>query len=292
VIIGIVGLGRMGASLGKALAQAGVPVQGFDLSSEARERARALGIVVHESLADLAASCDAVATSLPTAAAVRSVVFDLGDAMPEGALVIETSTSGPTFAHAASERLARRGVRFVDCPVSGKAPELAILVGGTPGVLGEAEAVLEHAAASIVHLGALGAGYSVKLLQQYMKYARFLVAAEALTFAAHEGLDIEATVEALSAGTGAQPGLASAEEYFLQDAAAVLRRAPVSTISKDVELAREMFSDAGFHSPSFDSLAEFFLAADSDDMHDRPYPEVIDLLPHFRFAQESRHDHR
>jgi 3-hydroxyisobutyrate dehydrogenase-like beta-hydroxyacid dehydrogenase len=225
-----------------------------------------------------------VATSLPTAAAVRSVVCDLGDAMPEGALVIETSTSGPTFANAASARLARRGVRFVDCPVSGKAPELPILVGGTPGVPGEAEAVLEHAAASIVRLGVLGAGNSVKLLQQYVKYARFLVAAEALTFAAHEGLDIEATVEVLSAGTGAQPGL--------QDAAALLRRAPVSTISKDVELARAMFSDAGFHSQSFDSLAEFFLAADSDDMHDRPYPEVIDLLPHFRFAQESRHDHR
>ena len=176
--------------------------------------------------------------------------------------------------------------------MSGKAPELPILVGGTPGVPGEAEAVLEHAAASIVRLGVLGAGNSVKLLQQYVKYARFLVAAEALTFAAHEGLDIEATVEVLSAGTGAQPGLASAEEYFLQDAAALLRRAPVSTISKDVELARAMFSDAGFHSQSFDSLAEFFLAADSDDMHDRPYPEVIDLLPHFRFAQESRHDHR
>jgi 3-hydroxyisobutyrate dehydrogenase-like beta-hydroxyacid dehydrogenase len=226
-------------------------------------------------------------TSLPTESAVRSVVTALGERLRPGATVVETSTCGPRLAHACAATLAQRGVRFVDCPVSGRAPELTLLVGGPEGVLGAAEPILRHAATSVVHLGATGAGYGVKLLQQYVKYARFLVAAEALTFAERLGLDVPATVAALSAGTGALPGLASAEEPFLHDDAAVARRAPAATIAKDVALTRAMFEDAGFDSPSFRALAQLFLSPEVDAMRDRPYPEVVDLLPAFRFDEET-----
>jgi 3-hydroxyisobutyrate dehydrogenase-like beta-hydroxyacid dehydrogenase len=165
---------------------------------------------------------------------------------------------------------------------------LTILVGGEQGVLGDAADVLELAASAIVYLGRPGDGYTAKLLQQYVKYARFLVAAEALTFAQHEAMDLSATLAALQAGTGALPGLGSAEDYFLGDGPAVAARAPVSTITKDLELTRTMFVEAGFRSPSFESLAEFFLAADSEALHDRPYPEVVGLLEAFRYSQEAR----
>lgn len=290
--LGVVGLGRMGRSFAVALVESRAVVHGFDTDSEARSRSADRGVVVHDELGSLAAECQAVVTSLPTTTAVRSVVGVLGDIMDHGSLVIETSTSSPAFAEVASRRLAERGVRFVDAPVSGKAPELAIMVGGEEGVLGEAGAILELAAARVVHLGRLGGGYAVKLLQQYVKYARFLVAAEALTFAQREGLDIGATIDALLAGTGGLPGLATAEDYFGGDPSAIAARGPVSTISKDMELARTMFAEAGFRSPSFDALCGFFLAADRDELHDRPYPEVIDLLPGLRYPRTGPHDDR
>ena len=283
--LGIVGLGRMGASLGAALVEAGVAVHGHDRSAAAREAARGRGLSVHDDLAALA-RCDAVVTSLPSPEAVRDVVATLGTLLRPGARVIETSTCAPGLAHACAAELAEREVSFVDCPVSGKAPELTLLVGGTAGALGDAEPLLRHAAGTVVHLGRTGAGYAVKLLHQYLKYARFLVAAEALTFAEHEGLDLEATLAALRAGTAALPGLASAEEYFEHDADAVARRAPAATIAKDVALTAAMFAEAGFASPSFDALAALFL--DPAVRSERPYPEVIDLLPALRFDQESR----
>lgn len=277
----------MGAALASALMEADIQVAGFDISPEARESAERQGIRVLEEFADVAHNSDVVLTSLPTVSAARQVVFDLGAQLPEGALLIETSTCSPAFARDAAARLAERGVRFVDCPVSGKPPHTSMLVGGDEGIFGDAAPLVGQLAANISYLGTIGAGYGVKLLQQYVKYARFLVAAEALSFAEHEGLDIPETVRALSSGTGARPGLATAEEYFLRDVDAIASHAPVATIAKDIELTRTMFLDAGFESPSFSALAEFFLTVDAGDHTGRPYPEAIDLLADFRFTTES-----
>lgn len=282
-----VGLGRMGTALAGALVDADTPVNGFDISPDARARAEQRGIRVLENFDDIARNSDLVLTSLPTVSVARRVVFDLGAQLREGALLVETSTCAPTFARVAAARLAERGVRFVDCPVSGKPPRTAMLVGGAHGVFGEAEPLMEQLAANISYLGTAGAGYGVKLLQQYVKYARFLVASEALTFAEHEGLDMPETVRALSSGTGALPGLATAEEYFLHDLDGIASHAPVATIAKDVELTRTMFADAGFKSPSFSAIAEFFLTVDASDHRSRPYPEAIELLADFRFTTEG-----
>lgn len=288
----IVGLGRMGSSLARALVQADVQVNGFDISSRAREDAQQLGVRTFDDLTEAAARSDVVLASLPTVVAAREVVLELGQRLNPGALVIETSTCAPAFAREATACLGARGVRFVDCPVSGKPPTMTMLVGGPAGVLGDAEKALSVAVATMIHLGTSGAGYGTKLLQQYVKYARFLVAAEALTFAENQGLDVPETIRALTAGTGARPGLATAEEYFLDDADAIASHAPVATIAKDVELTRTMFRDAGFDSPSFTALAEFFLAANAGEVSGRPYPEVIELLSAIRFDDGTSPEER
>lgn len=281
----VVGLGRMGSALATALVASGDAVAGFDISVDARERAHAAGVEVADSLPGAIAAADVVVTSLPTSATVREVVGELAGLMPAGSMLLEMSTCAPAFATQASTLLARRGITFVDCPVSGKPPAMTMLVGGADGVLGEAEQVLGAAVSTLIHLGRLGGGYEAKLLQQYVKYARFLVGAEALAFARERGLDVAQTARALASGTGGRPGLATAEEHFLGDAAAVAAHAPTSTIVKDVELTRAMFAEAGFASPSFSALADFFLAAADRGMVDRPYPEVVDLLPGFRFSK-------
>jgi 3-hydroxyisobutyrate dehydrogenase-like beta-hydroxyacid dehydrogenase len=281
----VVGLGRMGGALACALVASGADVAGFDLSEEARGRAASAGVDVAMSLAAAVADADVVITSLPTSASVREVVDELAGLMPAGSMLLETSTCSPSFATYASALLAPGGITFLDCPVSGKPPVMTMLVGAAPGGLGEVEQVVGAAVSTLIPLGRLGAGYEVKLLQQYVKYARFLVGAEALAFAQAQGLDVAQTARALMSGTGGRPGLATAEEHFLGDAAAVASHAPTSTIVKDVELTRVMFQHAGFSSPTFSALAEFFLSAADHGMTDRPYPEVVDLLPGFRFSK-------
>lgn len=280
--LGIVGLGRMGSSLARALRAEGATVQGFDLDAAVRSSVRAEGVTVHESLASLAEACPVIVTSLPTTDAVRSAVTELARHLRSGGLLLETSTCEPALADELAEVLAADGSTFIDCPVSRKAPEMTLLVGGPAGTLGETGLVLERVSREVVYCGALGGGYRVKLLNQFLKYARFLVASEALTFAQLSGLDLEAVIRGLSSGTGADAGLATAEEIFGEDAEAVARHAPLSTIVKDVELARVMFSRDGFASPSFEALAEFFLAAGAGATNDLPYPEAARLLTAFR----------
>jgi 3-hydroxyisobutyrate dehydrogenase-like beta-hydroxyacid dehydrogenase len=286
--LAIVGLGRMGASLARALGTEGVSVHGFDTDPGARATAAAAGVTVHESLGSLAAASGLVVTSLPTTEAVRDAVSSLAAVVRPGALVVETSTCGPDLAEELAALLTAAGSAFVDAPVSRKAPEMTLLVGGAPGVLGEAGPLLERVSREIIYCGALGGGYRVKLLNQFLKYARFLVASEALAFADTAGLDLGAVIRGLASGTGAEPGLATAEELVQGDLEAVARHAPLGTIVKDVELARRMFADVGFSSPSFDALEEFFLAAGATDLIDLPYPEAARLLDAFR--TQSRKD--
>jgi 3-hydroxyisobutyrate dehydrogenase-like beta-hydroxyacid dehydrogenase len=285
---GIVGLGRMGSALARALRADGVEVHGFDSDAAARDAASADGVHMHESLAWLADACQVVVTSLPTQAAVYDVISGLVPSLRPGTLLVETSTCGPDLADRAVRAVATAGATFVDAPVSRKAPQMTLLVGGAEGALGDATEPLERVSREIVYCGGLGDGYRVKLLNQYVKYARFLVASEALTFAKNAGLPLPAVLQGLSGGTGAEAGLATADELFAGDADAVARHAPVTTIAKDVELARVMFSQAEFASPSFDALAEFFLAADTTDLRDRPYPEAARLLAAYRI--QSRKD--
>jgi 3-hydroxyisobutyrate dehydrogenase-like beta-hydroxyacid dehydrogenase len=285
---GIVGLGRMGSSLARALLADGVDVRGFDSDPVAAAAASADGVQIHESLTWLADACPVVITSLPTPAAVYDVVSELVAALRPGTLVVETSTCGPDLADRAARAVASAGATFVDAPVSRKAPEMTLLVGGAEGVLGEAAAPLARVAREIVYCGALGDGYRVKLLNQYVKYARFLVASEALTYAETAGLPMPAVLRGLMSGTGAEPGLGTADELFEGDAEAIAHHAPTTTIVKDVELARAMLSQSGFASPSFDALAEFFLAADASELRDHPYPEAARLLPAYRL--QSRKD--
>ncbi|MCW2793746.1 MAG: 6-phosphogluconate dehydrogenase [Nocardioides sp.] len=285
---GIIGLGRMGSSLARALLAEGVTVHGHDPAAAASDAARGDGVTVHDDLASLAGVADVLVTSLPSVAAVRSCVADLAPHLRAGSLVLETSTCAPEHAVELAPAVEARGATFVDCPVSRKAPHMTMLVGGPAGVLGESAEELTRVADDLVYCGRLGGGYAVKLLNQYVKYSRFLAASEALQLARGLGLDDAAVLRGLLSGTGAEAGLATAEEYFTGDQVAIDRHAPTDTIVKDVELARAMLQGAGFSSPTFDALAEFFLAAGVTELHDRPYPESAALLEAFR--QPARKD--
>ncbi|MCW2843548.1 MAG: 6-phosphogluconate dehydrogenase [Nocardioides sp.] len=281
---GIIGLGRMGSSLARALLAQGVVVHGQDRDADTAAAASSDGVTVHDDPASLCAAVDVLVTSLPTVDAVVSCLTELAPHVRAGTLVLETSTCAPEHAAALAPVLEARGATFVDCPVSRKAPHMTMLVGGPPGVLGESAAALELVSDDLVYCGRLGGGYAVKLLNQYVKYSRFLAASEALLFARGEGLDANAVLRGLLSGTGAEAGLGTAEEFFTGDREAIERHAPTDTIVKDVELARRMLGGAGFRSPTFDALAEFFLAAGVTDLHDRPYPESASLLEAFRYA--------
>jgi len=146
-------------------------------------------------------------TSLPTPAVIDDVMLGAGgvlDALPDGALWVDMSTSLPAVADRVAQRGAARGIRVLDAPVSGMssgaaAGTLHIYVGGAGADLAQVRPVLEVIGdpGQIRHVGGPGAGYTVKLLLNLLWFSSLVATAEALTVGMRAGVDLGVLHEAL-----------------------------------------------------------------------------------------------
>lgn len=175
------------------------------------------------------------------------------------------STCDPDVASIVGEAYDAVGRHFVDCPVSRKAPNMTVLVGGAPGVLGPDEEVLACVSRTLVYCGRRGAGYATKLLNQHVKYSWYLASAEALLIAEAMGLDPGEVATAIAECSGGDSGLSTAAEYFRHDPGVIRDHAPASTIEKDSVLAEKMVTATGISSRSLAVVVDFFRAVGATD---------------------------
>jgi 3-hydroxyisobutyrate dehydrogenase-like beta-hydroxyacid dehydrogenase len=280
--IGVIGLGGMGTALTGSLLAAGWPVRCYDVRPEPLAAAVAQGALAADGARSLAAASDVVLTFLPGPQQVRSVALDpergvLAGLAP-GAAMLDMSTCHPDLARELGAAFDAAGRRFLDCPVSGRAPHMTVLVGGGPGVLGADQEVVESVSRVVVHCGRRGDGYAIKLLNQQVKYSWYLASAEAMLVAEALGLDADTVATAIGESSGSESGFTTAAQYFRGDAAGVARHAPASTIEKDLDLAEEMGTSAGIRSRLLGAAADFFATVGATPYRDRPYPESSALL--------------
>ena len=199
----------MGEPMAAALRRAG-----FDVSAsvhrrrEALERLRAQGVGEAADPAALAAWADAVVLCVPDAPEVEDALFGgrgVAAGAKAGLLVIDMSTISPVASRRFAERLAERGVDFVDAPVSGgpvraRSGSLTIMVGASPAAYARAEPVL-RAMGSPHHLGPVGMGETTKLVNQIIIANVMIANAEALVFAKRAGADLGAVQSVLASAT-------------------------------------------------------------------------------------------
>lgn len=207
--VGFIGLGIMGLPMARNLAKAG-----FELtivSGHARDAVaelRAGGARVVSAPADVANGCELVVTCLPDTPDVREVVAGPGGILEgarQGLLVVDHSTIAPLAAREIAEACARRGVAFLDAPVSGGqqgaiAGTLAIMVGGDAQALAAAMPVLEAVGKKIVHVGASGAGQFTKACNQIICAITWQAIGEGMALGVKAGVDPAKMLEAVSAG--------------------------------------------------------------------------------------------
>ncbi|MGY1815123.1 NAD(P)-dependent oxidoreductase [Blastococcus sp. SYSU D00820] len=280
--VGVIGLGGMGTALVEALLAAGWPVRCHDLRPEPVAAMAALGAVPAGDARSLAAGSDVVLTFLPGPQQVRTVALDpergvLAGLAP-GAAMLDMSTCEPALAEELGAAFDAAGRRFVDCPVSRKAPRMTVLVGGEAGVLGADQEVVEAVSRVVVHCGRRGAGYAVKLLNQHVKYSWYLASAEAMLVGEALGLDAGTVATAIEESSGSDSGFTTAAAWFRGDAEHVAGRAPATTIEKDLALAEAMAAAAGVRSRVLSDAADFFTTVGRTDFRGRPYPESSELL--------------
>jgi 3-hydroxyisobutyrate dehydrogenase len=216
--------------------------------------------------AEVAAASEIVVSMVVDGAQVESVLCGLGgvaEGGKEGLLCIDMSTIAPTETRRIAARLEQRGIRMVDAPVTGSSPRaeagtLTIMVGGEPRDFVRAKPLLETMGELIVHVGELGQGEMLKLINNSLGAANAVAVAEALLLADATGVDLDALVAVTQSGSGA-----SAQ---LQMKAGPMREHDYTTLFKtehllkDVRLCLEEAQAAGIPFPAA-SHARDLLAA-------------------------------
>jgi 3-hydroxyisobutyrate dehydrogenase-like beta-hydroxyacid dehydrogenase len=214
--VGFVGLGAMGAPMAGCLLRAGFHVTGCaHRRREALEALVAQGAAEAADPAAVAAASDAVVLCLPDAPQVEEVLFGergLSRGLRAGMLVVDMSTISPEATRRFARRLEQAGVAFVDAPVSGgpvraRQRTLVIMAGGSPGDVARAQPVL-RAMGTPHHVGPVGMGETVKLVNQIIIANTMIANAEALCFAQRAGANLD-TVRAVLAS-------ATASNYVLE----------------------------------------------------------------------------
>lgn len=204
-MVAVVGLGNMGLAMVRRLASLGQAPRVWDLDPAKREAAAAVGAIVPATVAGVAQPV--VVLSLPNEAAVAAVIEELTPALPQDAVIADTSTLSPVAARDFAARAAAAGIAYLDTPVSGgpagaAAGTLAMMVGGRLGSLERARPDLERIAGRILHVGGPGAGQVAKLVNNLLVATHLVVAAEALRLGARAGVEPEALLPVINGASG------------------------------------------------------------------------------------------
>ena len=158
--------------------------------------------------ADVAAQSDIIITCVSDTPDVEAVI--LGDdgvihGAKAGSLVVDMSTISPQATQAIAAKLAEKDVQMLDAPISGGSEgaangTLSIMVGGEAAQVERAMPAFQVMGKAITHVGPNGAGQTVKLVNQILVVGNMLAVGEALLFAQAGGLDLQKTLDAVSAG--------------------------------------------------------------------------------------------
>lgn len=192
------------------LVRAGLAVRGFDIAPAARERLAAAGGVPATSPADAAAGASALVVMVHDARQAREVLFGAEGAAPalaKGAAVWLASTIAPDDARAIGADLAAIGLHMVDGPVSGGATgaqsgTLTVMAGGDDTPFDTLAPVFAACTARVFRVGPIGAGSTVKLVNQLLTASHIALTAEALALGARAGVDPALMIEVVTASAG------------------------------------------------------------------------------------------
>jgi 3-hydroxyisobutyrate dehydrogenase-like beta-hydroxyacid dehydrogenase len=260
----------------------------FDVVAWNRDRgkcdavARTTGAGIAQSATEAAESADVVLTSLADDAAVRAVYADALEGFHDGQVVLEMSTIAPQTVLGLAPSVQARGATLLDAPVSGSVPvvergELLIMVGGDEEALDRARPVLEALSSTIIHVGQLGTGATMKLAVNALVHGLNAALSESLVLAERAGVDRTAAYEVFASGAAAAP-------FVLYKRAAFERpnETPVAfrldLVGKDLDLILELARAVGAPMPQAETNREQVRAALATGLADRDISALADYL--------------
>jgi 3-hydroxyisobutyrate dehydrogenase len=215
ILVGFIGVGNMGNPMAYNVLKAGFPMTVYDRNPQAMENLVQAGAQHAASAREVVEASDLVLTSLPASPDVEAVYLESGglvDSAKPATILIDLSSVLPSTPRKIEPRARARGVHFLEAPVSGgvsgaRAATLAIMVGGDPEVLTRAQPVLRAIGPNIFHVGPVGAGNTVKAINNMMASVNALAMMEGVALGVKAGLDPMTIYEVVKASSGGSKAL-------------------------------------------------------------------------------------
>ncbi|GAB1421406.1 NAD(P)-dependent oxidoreductase [Anaerolineales bacterium] len=206
--VGFIGLGIMGQGMANNLLQAGFDLMVWNRTASKSQSLVDAGAQLAASPSDLATHCEVIISCVSDTPDVEAIM--LGEqgvihGINPDALVIDMSTISPAVTKEIANQLKAKGAHMLDAPVSGGSEgaqrgTLSIMVGGDPAQFERARPYFDVMGKTVTHVGDIGSGQMVKLVNQALVVINMLAVSEALTLAEAGGLDLEKTLAAVAGG--------------------------------------------------------------------------------------------
>jgi 2-hydroxymethylglutarate dehydrogenase len=294
---GFIGVGNMGNPMAFNVLKAGFTMTVFDVHAPAMENLIQAGARKAGSAPDVVDGADIVLTSLPASPDVEDVYLQPGglvDRAKPGTILIDLSSVLPSTPKKIEPRAKARGVHFLEAPVSGgvtgaRAATLAIMVGGDAEPLARATPVLKAIGPNIFHVGTVGAGNTVKAINNMMSCVNALAMMEGLVLGVKAGLDPMTIYEVVKASSGGSKALERIPRAIMpRDFAPGFK---VALMNKDLETFNAIAKE--LHVPvSFSNVAQRYeqaaLAAGLGEQDTTSVLQIIERLAAFQVPSKGQ----
>ena len=284
-VIGFIGLGLMGANMVENLQNRGFEVVFIARKQDVIDKVLARGnATLAKSPKELAEKSDIVQLCVTTSEVVEGLVYGddgLMAGMKAGSVLIDFGTSIPASTQKIGADLAKKGIGMIDAPL-GRTPahattgKLNIMAAGDKATFDKYEPMLKEQGENIFYLGALGAGHTTKLINNFMGMTTVTAMSQAFAAAELAGVDRQQLYDIMSSGPSNSPFMKFCKNYAVDGVSDL--GFSINNANKDLGYFAQMVSDLGSQSLVAEATSKSLQAAVDAGMGDGNVPEIFDYF--------------
>ncbi|CAH6336420.1 MULTISPECIES: NAD(P)-dependent oxidoreductase [Erwiniaceae] len=284
-VIGFVGLGLMGGNMVENLQKKGFELVVMDLNKDAVAAVLARGNAKEAtSPKQLAEASDIVMLCLTTSEVVEKIVYGengLLDGIKKGAVVVDFGTSIPTSTRKIGADLAAKSAGMIDAPL-GRTPAhardglLNIMAAGDKETFDKVKPVLDEQGENVFYLGALGAGHTTKLINNFMGMTTVCTMSQAFAVAERAGVDLQQLYDIMSTGPSNSPFMKFCKNYAVDGVSDL--GFSINNANKDLRYFLEMAEDLNMQADIAQATSGNLTAAVDAGMGEASVPEIFDYF--------------
>jgi len=285
--IGVIGLGLMGTVLTERLLEHGYRVTVWNRT---RSKADALLARGAEWSDNPLAGCERVIISLYTTDVVMQVLEELRNGLHAGQIILDTTTGEPAQTTALGEKLAAKGVHYLNAPISGSSEQTrrgqaTVIVGGDQAAFDACSDLWRVLGQKVFHVGPCGSAAKMKLISNLVLGLNRVALAEGLAFAEAIGVSPAAALEVMAGSNAYSRAMDVKGRKMVERDFTVQAR--LSQHLKDVRLMMQAAADAGMTLPLTETHRRLMEQAEAEGLGDLDNSAIIEVLRKSTSAPQS-----